>query len=115
MKKDTENLDILLLLKSQPLHRVAPFSVPSWEQALFCDEQTDSETIYTCPSEPSNFDTADCLIYDTLAFSFGHRQDYIVSVSNVTTGELIGKFCKRGRAWEEPMNGLPLQELYVES
>ena len=30
-------------------------------------------------SEPSNFDTADCLIYDTLAFSFGHRQDYIVS------------------------------------
>ena len=29
MKKDTENLDILLLLKSQPLHRVAPFSVPS--------------------------------------------------------------------------------------
>ena len=29
MKKDTEDLDILLLLKSQPLHRVAPFSVPS--------------------------------------------------------------------------------------
>ena len=86
----------------------------AWEQALFCDEQTDIGTIYTCPSEPSNFDTADCLIYDTLAFSFGHRQDYIVSVSNVTTGELIGKFCKRDRAWEEPMNGLPLQELYVE-
>ena len=29
MKKDPENLDILLLLKSQQLHRVAPFSVPS--------------------------------------------------------------------------------------
>lgn len=99
--------------------------------ALSCGYEMDLQDFYSVPlektdskvmerkielpsSEPSNFDTADCLIYDTLAFSFGHRQDYIVSVSNVTTGELIGKFCKRGRAWEEPMNGLPLQELYVE-
>ena len=35
MKKDTENLDILLLLKSQQLHRVAPFSVPSISSVLF--------------------------------------------------------------------------------
>ena len=35
LKKDTENLDILLLLKSQPLHRVAPFSVPSRNPRLF--------------------------------------------------------------------------------
>ena len=35
LKKDTENLDILLLLKSQPLHRVAPFSVPSYIAGLF--------------------------------------------------------------------------------
>ena len=35
MKKDTENLDILLLLKSQQLHRVAPFSVPSRDLRLF--------------------------------------------------------------------------------
>ena len=37
MKKDTENLDILLLLKSQQLHRVAPFSVPSHLACIFYD------------------------------------------------------------------------------
>ena len=35
LKKDTENLDILLLLKSQPLHRAAPFSVPSAWPGIF--------------------------------------------------------------------------------
>ena len=35
MKKDTENLDILLLLKCQPLYRVAPFSVPSLKAESF--------------------------------------------------------------------------------
>ena len=62
--------------------------------ALSCGYEMDLQDFYSVPlektdskvmemelpsSEPSNFDTADCLIYDTLAFSFGHRQDYIVS------------------------------------
>lgn len=65
-------------------------------------------------SEMVSFKTSDCLLYDTLAFSFIRNDDYIISVSNSVTGQLLGNYCKRGRAWNELANALPLQEIYVE-
>jgi hypothetical protein len=39
----------------------------------------------------------------------------MISVSNALTGELIGNFCKRGRAWNELTDALPLQHVYIKN
>ena len=65
-------------------------------------------------SDTVSFKTSDCLIYDTLAFSYVRNNDYIISVSNLLSGKLLGNFCKRGRACNELIDALPLQEVYLE-
>ena len=98
---------------------------------LSCSKKIDVQSLYCEPlhkvtsdvtesalkipdAVPVNFDTREYLIYDTLVFSFLIHQDHIVSISNTSTGELLGNFCKRGRAWDEPIDVMPLQEIYVD-
>lgn len=55
----------------------------------------------------------DCVIKDSLVINSGNRSENLFHISDMEGG-LIGSFCRRGRAWNEPLSGLPLSEVYVD-
>ena len=53
---------------------------------------------------------SDCIVRDTVIIALS-RTEYLFSISGLD-GELSGGYCRRGRAWNEPLSGLPLSETY---
>lgn len=39
--------------------------------------------------------------------------EHLYVISDMDSRNLVGKFCKRGRAWNEPLSALPVSEIYV--
>lgn len=53
----------------------------------------------------------DCMIKDSLVINSGNSSEYLFHISGID-GDLVGSFCRRGRAGNEPLSGLPLSETY---
>lgn len=77
----------------------------------------------TCPvsdietadlGENQNAVGPDCLVRDSVVIS-QTRSEYLFDVSEFGSGDLLGSYCRRGRAWNEPLSALPLYETYVKS
>lgn len=58
--------------------------------------------------------SSDCIVKDSLIINNEHRSEYLFHISDLD-GKLLGSFCRRGRAWNEPLSGLSLFETYVEN
>lgn len=57
----------------------------------------------------------DGVIKDNYLFSYSGRNEHVYSVSTIDSGELVCQFIKRGRAWNEPLNVLPIWDLYEDN
>ena len=55
--------------------------------------------------------TADCIVRDSIIIATS-RTDHLFSISGIG-GELIGEYCRRGRAGNELLSALPLTETYI--
>ena len=54
-------------------------------------------------------------IKDSLVFAMSNEaQEYFFSVSDFKTGNLLGRYCRRGRSGNEPISMLPIMEFYNE-
>ena len=62
-------------------------------------------------SDGHNVGGTDCIVIDSLVVSLS-RDEYLFHISDLESGELVGSFCRRGRAGNEPLSALPLSELY---
>lgn len=97
-----------------------------------CEKELDSDTFFNFPiSEIKDCKTetaleipyignpggnmVDCIIKDSLLFSFSFDNEYVYSVSSINSGELICQLFQRGRAGNEPLQVLPIWDLYEDN
>lgn len=55
------------------------------------------------------FNTKSVIIRDSIAISMEQRDGYLFSISNVTTGELLGQFCRQGKSSQEILSAIPIK------
>ena len=54
---------------------------------------------------------SDCIVRDSIIIATS-RTGSLFSISDLN-GNLNGEYCRRGRAWNEPLSALPLAETYM--
>lgn len=65
-------------------------------------------------SETRAFSGPDCIVRDSIMIALT-RTEHLFAVSDLSTGNPVGLFCRKGRSWNEPLSALPLSETYVKS
>lgn len=101
-----------LLLSLLSCSRVGECEFFNYEIRTIDDVRTSAE-LETRAIDVLSAKTDGCTVCGDMILSYTPENDCLYSVTDLSTGELKGNYCSKGRSWNEPLSAIPLSEVIV--